>query len=102
MTSLPNHLVNQKTIKSRNFDIFMSVVRHQGGFKFTKATVTQTSLKSVTSDGFKNLEFKIANDDNSYAFSMPAGSRLGTGSEIEFRYDNVTKDVVFCNKLSAA
>jgi hypothetical protein len=50
----------------------------------------------------KILNFKIENDDNSYAFSMPAGSRLGTGSEIEFRYDNVTKDVVFCNKLSAA
>jgi hypothetical protein len=100
--SIPGHLVNNETIKSRDFDIFMSIVRRQGGFRFRKGIVTQTKLKSVTHDGYKNLEFKLEDDEQSFAFSMPADDRLGTGSEIEFRYDNVTKHVVFCNKMSAA
>lgn len=100
--TIPSHLVNNETIKSRDFDIFMSVIRRQGGFRFKKGVVTKTKLKSVTHDGYKNLEFKVEDADQAFVFSMPTDFRLGTGSEIEFRYDNVTNHVVFCNKLSAA
>jgi hypothetical protein len=94
----PAHLIDSRTIKSQYYPEFTAIRKHKGGFIYRDGTVVKTKLRSTNPLGFKLLDFWIDGVEEPFKFSMPVGYRLGTGTSISFRYDEVSKHVVFCNK----
>jgi len=94
----PSHLLNSRTIKSQYYPEFTAIRKRKGGFIYRDGTVVKTKLRSVNPLGFKLLDFWIEGVETPFKFSMPMSYRLGTGTSISFRYDEVSKHVVFCNK----
>ena len=92
------NLLDSHTIKSQHYLDFADIRKRKGGFIYRDGVVTKTKLRSTNPLGFKLLEFWIDGVDTAFKFSMPMSYRLGTGTSISFRYDDVSKHVVFCNK----